>query len=163
MRLFPFSTLKFVKGYNMLDNPVRKDGVVTWKQREVDAERKREQHVKPSVFKYKHLWFHDVEHVNLTATTSSSRVEARKENLAKLQNTRPLICTYLTFDVDVLLIASKLMLLHRCLDDKKQRIYNLCTGRANREGVLIVQAWWAWGRAKREGVLLSSKGAYQQE
>lgn len=143
MRLFPFSTLKFVKAYNMLDNPVRKDGLVTWKQREVDAERKRERHVKPSVFISINIsrLFHDVEHVNLTATTSSSRVEARKENLAKSQNTRPLICTYLTFDVDFLLIASKLMLLHRCLDDNKQRIYNLCTGRANREGVLLVKAW----------------------
>ena len=91
---------------------------------EVDAERKRERHVKPGVFIVINIsrLFHGVEHVNLTATTSSFRVEARKENLAKLQNTRPLICTYLSFDVDVLLIASKLMSLRRCLDDNKQRI-----------------------------------------
>jgi len=103
----------------MLANPVRKGGLVTWKQREVDAERKREQDVKPGVFIVINIsrLFHDVEHVNLTATTSSSRVE---ENLAKLQNTRPFICTYLSFDVDVLLIASKLMLLRRCLDDNKR-------------------------------------------
>ena len=91
---------------------------------EVDAERKREGHAKPGVFIVINIsrLFHDVEHVNLTATTSSSRVEERKENLAKLQNTRPLICTYLSFDVDVLLIASKLMLLRRCLDENNQRI-----------------------------------------
>lgn len=105
---------------------------------EVDTERKREQPVKPSFFIVINIsrLFHDVEHVNLTATTSSSRVEARKENLAKLQNTRPLICTYLSFDVDVLLIASKFMLLRRCLDatTTNKEFKSLV------QGVLIVKA-----------------------